>query len=137
MTVSVSSISEYVIFLVLLAMRKELRKRISKGEKSITLQHLSQFMGTDSSSTEETETTKLEQDVSSISSSAVVTNLFCPIPADVPHLPQPFHPRDGPLKNLIAALIQEGNAPAVSLTAPKSKSKQGRTKIVSQGMVCH
>ena len=136
MTVSVSSISEYVTFLVLLATRKELRKRISKGEKSITLQHLSEFMGTDSFSTEETET-KLEQDVSSISSSAVATNLFCPIPADVPHLPQPFHPRDGPLKNLIAALIQEGNAPAVSLTAPKSKSKQGRTKIVSQGMVCH
>ena len=121
MTVSVSSISEYVTFLVLLATRKELRKRISKGEKSITLQHLSQFMGTDSSSTEETET-KLEQDVSSISSSAVVTNLFCPIPADVPHLPEPFHPRDGPLKALIAALIQEGDAPA--------------TKITSQGMVC-
>ena len=53
---------------------------------------------------------------------------LAPIPADVPHLPAKFQPRDAVQDALIASLISD-KASTVSLTATKSRSN----KITSQG----
>ena len=96
--------------------RKELRKRIAGSSKTITLEQLSSFVGGAGKSGSVSR--QIPESASDL----------CVIPLEVPPLPDKFHPRDGPLKALIASLVEQQTA-TVSLTAPKA-----RNSIASQGM---
>ena len=99
-------------------MQKELRKRISEGTKTITFEQLSFFIGIGGAS----KSNHKQQP------SASSENGLCVIPLEVPSLPDKFHPREGPLKALIASLVEHQTA-TVSLSSPKA-----RNAIASQGM---
>lgn len=80
----------YMILFTLSHMQKELRKRISEGTKTITLEQLSSFISSASKSNH-------KQQPSASSQNGVITdsdqpagadeNSLCPIPKDVPVLP--------------------------------------------------
>jgi hypothetical protein len=94
--------------------RKAIRKRVARdGSKLITLSQLSSFINP----------------VDSVSNSASDSaSELCAIPLEVPSLPDKFHPRDGPLKALVASLVEQQTTTVSSITAPKAKNA-----IASQG----
>ena len=117
-------------------MRKALRKRIAiDGSKTITLQALSNFIGED----------LLGAGLPKpIVHDASAEDALCMIPREVPELPERFHPREGPLEELIACLIQGhlSSPTTVSLTAPAARNSTRnaarnavtRNAVTSQGM---
>ena len=94
--------------------RKAIRKRVVRdGSKLISLSQLTSFID--------------PVDSASNSASDSASEL-CAIPLEVPSLPDKFHPRDGPLKALVASLVEQQTTTVSSITAPKAKNA-----IASQG----
>jgi hypothetical protein len=95
--------------------RKAIRKRVARdGSKLINLSQLTSFID------------PVESTSTSASDSA---SELCEIPLEVPSLPDNFHPRDGPLKALVASLVEQQTTTVSSITAPKA-----RNAVSSQGM---